>query len=119
MANITVIGAGGVYNAEYFFVKSLRSLGNSVQFVDQYEGVSRKFLTRFLSTRFRPYRLVLSNLPINRRRFERVDLILVFKGELLTGDTLSRLSELNTYLFYTDTYKFPILLKNRLHYFRG
>ncbi|WP_229768150.1 CgeB family protein [Sulfodiicoccus acidiphilus] len=43
----------------------------------------------------------------------------MFKGELLTGDTLSRLSELNTYLFYTDTYKFPILLKNRLHYFRG
>lgn len=119
MARITVIGAGGLYNAEHFFVKAFRSLGNEAIFVDQYEGVTRKFLVRFVTTRFSLSRFALSRLPVNRREFSRSDLILVFKGELLTENTLSRLSEMNTYLFYPDTYRFPILLRNRIHYFRG
>ena len=116
---VTVIGVSSSYNAEHFFVKALRSLGHSVEFVDQYQGVDRKFLTRFLSTRFPPYRFRLSRLPVNRRELGNPDLVLVFKGELLTDYTLSRLSQLNSYLFYPDTYRFPSILRGRLHHFQG
>ncbi|MGC8568941.1 MAG: hypothetical protein ACP5LW_02930 [Nitrososphaeria archaeon] len=49
---ITVIGKGGLYNAEYFYIKALRALGYDVRFIDQYEGVSRPTLTRLLVTEF-------------------------------------------------------------------
>ncbi|ACP49375.1 conserved hypothetical protein [Sulfolobus islandicus Y.N.15.51] len=48
---ITIIGAKGKYNAEYFFIKAFKELGHKVNFIDRYEGVKRKDLIRLLMSR--------------------------------------------------------------------
>lgn len=117
---ILIIGATPNYNAEHYFGRAFSSLGHGVSYLDQYEGVRRRTLLRLLTTRSRALRFVLGRLRVNRiRDFGSPDLVLVFKGEMLTEETLRRLSELNAYLFYTDAYKFPVLLRGRLHYFSG
>ncbi len=117
---ITVIGKGGLYNAEFFYVKALRALGHDVRFIDQYEGVSRPTLTRFLVTRFSSARLILRRLEVNKiRDLGNPDLVLVFKGELLDDAFLRLLRDYNAYLFFPDTFRFRMLLKNRLQRFNG
>jgi hypothetical protein len=121
---ILILGAGKLYNAEYFFQRAFRSLGYTVDFVDQYMGVRRGDFARILASRFKTARLFLEHLPINRYVLDRLkaeeyDLILVFKGELLTERSLYKLGEYNTWLFYPDTFRFRILLKDRLSLFKG
>ncbi|WP_016730039.1 CgeB family protein [Saccharolobus islandicus] len=117
---ITIIGAKGNYNAEYFFIKAFKELGHEVNFIDQYTGVRRKTLIRLLTTRLSLFRKILNNIPINRiTDFGNSDIILIFKGELLTENTLKILSNYNTYLFYPDTFRFKLILKKRLQYFDG
>ncbi|MEM0374379.1 MAG: glycosyltransferase [Sulfolobaceae archaeon] len=120
---IMIIGAKGIYNAEYFFIKAFKRLGHEVNFIDQYEGVRRKTIVRLLSTRSSIFRRFLDKIRINKIirtiNFGNPDIILVFKGELLTEGSLKILSDYNTYLFYPDTFRFKLILKNRLHYFNG
>ena len=120
---ITIIGARGKYNAEYFFIKAFKSLGHEVKFIDQYEGVKRRTLLRLLTTRLSASRVLLNNLWINKAIREvdlgNPDIVLVFKGELLTESTLKFLSDYNTYLFHPDTFRFRLILEGRLQYFDG
>ncbi len=121
--SIAIIGNTSQYSAELVYAKYLLKLGYNVKLVDQYYNVRHKFLVRFLSSRFKPYRFTLHRLPINKNlknlSLDKADLIIVFKGELLTDSSLRLLSEMNTWLFYPDTYRFPLILRGRLHYFRG
>ena len=43
---ILAVGASGFHNAEWFYLRALRSIGASVMFLDQYEGVGHNVLTR-------------------------------------------------------------------------
>jgi len=119
--SITIIGNLLPFSAELFYAKYLLKLGFNVKLIDQYNNISHKFLVRFLSTRFKPYRFTLYRLPINKNihYIDKSDLVIVFKGELLTDSSLRLLSDMNTWLFYPDTYRFPLILRGRLHYFRG
>ncbi|MCH4816758.1 MAG: glycosyltransferase [Saccharolobus sp.] len=120
---ITIIGSKGKYNAEYFFIKAFKRLGYEVNFIDQYEGIRRKTLIRLLSTRLSILRKFLHNIRINKiirnTDLGNSDIILVFKGELLTESSLKILSNYNVYLFYPDTFRFRLILKDRLQYFNG
>jgi spore maturation protein CgeB len=120
---IVLVGSNGSYNAEYFYCKYLRRLGHEVLFFDQYEGVNKKFLLRLLMTRLKSTRFLTRFLRINRRICDAVgtaepDLVVVFKGEMLSDSVLESLSEnYRLALFYTDTLRFPALLHERLHHF--
>jgi hypothetical protein len=48
---ILLVGSVNRFNAEHFYTKYLRRLGHEVFVLDQYEGISRKFLFRLLVTR--------------------------------------------------------------------
>jgi len=43
---ILAVGASGFHNAEWFYLRALRSIGANVMFLDQYEGVGHSMLTR-------------------------------------------------------------------------
>ncbi len=64
--SITIIGNLLPFLAELFYAKYLLELGFNVKLIDQYNNISHKFLVRFLSTRFKPYRFTLYRLPINK-----------------------------------------------------
>ena len=123
--SITIIGNPSPFTAEFYYAKYLLKLGYNLKLINQYSNINNKFLVRFLSTRFKPFRLALYTFPINKDiifrkvNFQKSDLILVFKGELLTNTSLRLLSEMNAWLFYPDTYRFPLILRERLHYFQG
>jgi spore maturation protein CgeB len=120
---IALVGSNYSYNAEYFYSKYLRRLGHEVVFFDQYEGVNRKLLLRLLVTRSKTARFLTRFLKINKKILDAVEkaepnLVLVFKGEMLSDQALEKLSEnYRVALFYTDTFRFPALLRGRLHHF--
>ena len=122
---VLIIGAPPGFNAEGYYCKALRELGSQVDCLDQYIGVSRRFLWRILLTRTRAFHPLLSAFPINKKapivaNGLRPDFILVFKGELLSESAILRLMKIApTYLFYPDNYKWPALLQNRLRLFSG
>lgn len=120
---ILMIGADKEFNAEYFYRQAFRKSGNSILFVNEYEGVNHEFILRILSTRFSIARVILSNLPINKKLIKvargfNPDAIIFFKGELISTDNIIQLSkEFQIYLFYPDMMKFKPILKKRLEHF--
>lgn len=77
----------------------------------------------FLVSRVSRTRAFLQRLPINRlitkMRLEYYDLILVFKGEFLSDQSLHILQHYNTWLFYPDTFRYKVLLKNRAFFLKA
>lgn len=122
---ILLVGNQSPYNAEFFYKKAFSELGNNVSLVNSYTGIDRKLFFRIIFTRTNLFKYTLQKLPINRILTKRVneidpDIIIFFKGELISPKILSLLSEnRNIYLFYPDTYKFKPLLKRELSYFKS
>jgi hypothetical protein len=46
---ITIIGAKGKYNAEYFFIKAFKELSHKVNFIDRYGRCKEKGLNKIVS----------------------------------------------------------------------
>ncbi|MGC8593928.1 MAG: CgeB family protein [Nitrososphaeria archaeon] len=117
---ITLIGSLGKYNAEDLYIRAFNALGHDITFINQYEGVNRGTLTRLLVTRVSSMRFILKHFKVNKiKDLGNPDLVLVFKGELLNESLLKVLNEYNSYLFFPDTFRFKLLLKNRLQHFKG
>lgn len=122
---VLLIGVEKDFNAEYFYGKAFTQLGHEVSIMNQYENVNNPVRTRIFHTRSSLFRFNLGSFEINNNLNEKVrtiepDIILVFKGELLSTLNIAKLNEnFRVYLFYPDMYKFPSLLKNRLRYFRA
>jgi len=120
---ILLVGSVNRFNAEHFYTKYLRRLGHEVFVLDQYEGISRKFLFRLLVTRTKVMRILVDSQKINKSLPSAVrkidpDLILVFKGEVISDTVLKKLSQSHRLaLVYPDTYRFPAILRGRLQYF--
>lgn len=120
---ILIIGRNGLYNAEFFYKKAFSDLGNEVFLVDSYLGINNQLISRIIHTRTTVFNFTLKNLWINKHLKSRVDeidpdVIIFFKGEMISTKILSDLSNNRSiYLFYPDTFKFKALLRNRLHYF--
>ncbi len=121
---IMIVGMRSGYNAEFFYNKAFKKLGHEVTLINEYEGVSRYFATRFLHTRTKIFNYSLKYLPINRKLLKTIkennpDQIIIFKGELISENNLREISEsYNLNLFYPDTYRFKPILKNRIEYFK-
>jgi len=86
------------FNAEHFYAKYLLRLDHEVFVLDQYEGISRKFLFRLLVTRAKITRALVDSQRINKGLPSTVkkidpDLILVFKGEVVSDTVLKTLSQ--------------------------
>ena len=120
---ILIVGRGAPYSAEYFYKKAFSDLGNEVFLVDSYTGVKNPLLSRIIHTRTKIFNFTLKKLWINRHLKPRVegfdpDIIIFFKGDMVSSDVLSEFSSnRRIYLFYPDTYKFLPLLRGRLSYF--
>lgn len=121
---IFMVGVDKKYNAEYFFRKAFETLNHSVYFKNEYAQVERQFLSRVVHSRTSLFHPILSTYEVNRTLIGEVrnidpDIVIIFKGELISTRTLRELSNnYKIYLFYPDVYKFTPILKNRLHYFR-
>ena len=121
--NIILVGSDSLYNAEYFYKKALSQLGNRVSLINSYEGINKKLFSRIIHTRTNLFEHSLDKLWINQHLLRTVgeidpDLILFFKGELISKKNLSMLSDnRKIYLLYPDTYKFEPLLRRELRYF--
>ena len=122
---ILIIGVEKEYNAEFFYKKAFSQLGHEVGSINEYEGIKRPLKTRILHTRTSVFSFDLYRLQINKniekfvKEFEP-DIIIVFKGELLSKKSLEFLSQnYKIYLFYPDVYKFKPVLRERLHYFNA
>ena len=117
------MGAEKGYNLEAFYLRALRSLGHQAILLDQYQGVGRRFLNRFIYTRTSAFRWLLPRLPVNRQIFHEIktlepDLIIVFKGELIDTDIIRTLSQsYRIALYYPDELNYKVLLRDRLQYF--
>ena len=117
------MGSVNRFNAEHFYAKYLLRLDHEVFVLDQYEGISRKFLFRLLVTRTKVMRILVDSQKINKSLPSAVrkidpDLILVFKGEVISDTVLKKLSQSHRLaLVYPDTYRFPAILRGRLQYF--
>ena len=120
---ILIVGREAPYNAEYFYKKAFSELGNEVFLINSYNGIKNPFLSRIIYTRTSIMNFTLNDLWINQNLKARIDeidpdIIIFFKSEMISSKVLSELSESrNIYLFYPDTFKFKVLLKERLHYF--
>jgi len=120
---ILLVGSVNRFNAEHFYAKYLLRLDHEVFVLDQYEGISRKFLFRLLVTRAKITRALVDSQRINKGLPSTVkkidpDLILVFKGEVVSDTVLKTLSQSHRLaLLYPDTYRFPAILRGRLQYF--
>lgn len=121
--NIVLVGNDSLYNAEYFYKKAFSQLGNNVSLINSYEGINKKLFFRIIYTRTNFFEHSLDKLWINQHLLKMVtetdpDIILFFKGELISKKILSMLSDnRDIYLFYPDTYKFKSLLRRELGYF--
>jgi len=119
-----IVGRMKAYNAEYFYEKAFRTLGQDVKLVDTYTGVNHELFRRMLHTRTSIFDSCLRRYWINTNLAAIAesydpDAIIFYKGEFVSNGTLERLSEnRKIYLFYPDTYKFKPLLHGRLGYFR-
>ncbi|WMT49132.1 MAG: glycosyltransferase [Thermoplasmatales archaeon] len=122
---ILLVGNQSPYNAEFFYKKAFSELGNNVSLINSYNGIDRQLFYRIIYTRTNLLKFNLQKLSINRILIEKVDeidpdIILFFKGELISPKILSLLSENRSiYLFYPDTYKFKPLLKRELKHFKS
>jgi hypothetical protein len=122
---VLIIGVEKDYNAEYFYAKAFEQLGHEVSIINEYKGVNNPTRTRILYTRFGLFHFNWRHFEINKNIIEKVrsiepDMILVFKGELLSTLNIAKLNEnFKIYLFYPDMYKFRQILKNRLRYFQA
>ncbi|MDG7037487.1 MAG: glycosyltransferase [Nitrososphaerota archaeon] len=120
---ILLVGAENGYNLEGLYLRALKSLGHKVVLLDQYQGVGRRFLNRFIYTRASAFRWLLPRLPVNRLIFHEVktlepDLIIVFKGELIDTDIIRALSQgYKVALYYPDGLNYKVILRDRLQYF--
>lgn len=125
MMRILIIGAHPYYNTEFYYMKALRSLGHDVTTCNQHMGVPNSVAIRSMITRTKLAKRLISKLPINRgleKWFpkEHPDVVLVFKGEMMSKNTIEQLCKgYPTYLLYQDNFKFPILLKERIELFSG
>ncbi len=122
---IAIVGRKSDYNAEYFFEKAFRKVGHDILLVNSNEGVKHHLLNRQLHERTRAFDFLLSNYWINRN-LDRIvgaydpDAVIFFKGEFISAKTLRELSNVRKiYLYYTDTYKFKPLLKEKIHYYNA
>ncbi|MDA8054917.1 MAG: glycosyltransferase [Thermoplasmatales archaeon] len=120
---ILLVGRKLNYNAEFFYEKAFREIGEEVLLVDSYTGVGRDFMSRIIHTRTRTFDFTLSNYWINRHLPRIVesydpDAVIVFKGDFISERTVEEISQnRNVYLLYPDTYKFkPILRRTIRHY---
>jgi hypothetical protein len=119
---ILAVGASGAHNAEWFYIRALRSIGAEVVFLDQYEGVGHRMLTRLALTRLPRIDGLVDRLPVNRGLPEAArradpDLVLVFKGEMLSDRAIRELSGSHRLaLLYPDAYRFPRLLSRLPHF---
>jgi spore maturation protein CgeB len=117
---VTIVGAGPKYNAEEYYGRAFASLGHAVSYIDQYAGVENPTFTRWVSTRLGPGFRLLESLPVNTNPVARVsatrpDIVMVFKGEMLTTPTIRKLcNEFACLFFYPDNHRFPLILENRL-----
>lgn len=122
---VLIIGVETDYNAEYFYAKAFAQLGHEVSMINEYKGVNNPVRTRILYTRSGLFHFNWGHFEINKNVIEKVrniepDIILVFKGELLSTLNIAKLSDnFKIYLFYPDMYKFRSILKNRLRYFQA
>ena len=122
---VLIIGVEKDYNAEYFYAKAFTQLGHEVSMINEYKSVNNPVRTRIFYTRSGLFRFNLEHFEINKNVLQKVksnepDIILVFKGELLSTPNIAKLNEnFKIYLFYPDMYKFPSLLKNRLRLFQA
>ena len=95
-----------------------------MSFINSYNGVKNHLLSRIIYTRTNIFEHNLEKLWINRWLLKKVkkiepDVILFFKGELISTKIFSTLSNnRNIFLFYPDTYKFKPLLERELKYFK-
>jgi hypothetical protein len=121
---ILMVGKKQNYNAEFFYEKAFQKLEHEVLNINSYNGVNHELIQRYLHTRTNVFNFLLSNFWINNQIQNIVDkydpdIILIFKGELLSQQTIERLSQSrNVYLFYPDTFKFKPLIKNRISYYK-
>lgn len=121
--NITLIGTQGQYNLENFYERAFSKMGHHVSIIDQYEGVRRKFIIRSLLTRTTAFHRFENMLEVNRNIGQRIskldsDLVILFKGELISEKTLRTIAASHKTIFiYPDHGRFFSLLKDRLHYF--
>ncbi len=120
---ILIVGREAPYNAEFFYKKAFSDLGNEVFLINSYTGISNPLLSRIIHTRTNFLKFTINSLWINknlRARIDKIDpdAIIFFKGDMISTEVLSELSNNRSiYLFYPDTYKFPALLRGRLAYF--
>lgn len=120
---ILIIGRSSKCNAEAFFSRAFQKLGHEVFLLDQYIGVRGGNYLRALVSRSRLLRNFLDVLPVNRKYLNKVlneksyDLIIVFKGELLSSKSLIMLSDHNPVLFWPDTLRFRPVLSEALEYY--
>ena len=120
-----MVGREAPYNAEFFYKKAFSDIGNEVFLINSYIGIKNPSLYRIIHTRTDFFKFTMSNLWINRnleRRIDEIDpdAIIFFKGDMISTEVISELSNSwSIYLFYPDTYKFPLLLSGRLPYFNA
>ena len=121
---ILIVGREAPYNAEFFYKKAFTNLGNNVFLINAYAGIKYPLMSRIIHTRTNFFKFTLGNLWINKHLQTSVDeidpdVIIFFKGEMISTKILSELSSNRSiYLFYPDTYKFPSLLRGRLVHFK-
>ena len=122
---ILIVGREAPYSAEFFYKKAFSDIGNEVFLINSYIGIKNPSLYRIIHTRTDFFKFTMSNLWINRnleRRIDEIDpdAIIFFKGDMISTEVISELSNNRSiYLFYPDTYKFPLLLSGRLPYFNA
>ena len=113
---ICIIGERPNFNAEHFYARAFERLGWAVSnVVLDGSGLQRILITRSVTAR----RLHLRSNGLSVLQESKPDLIMVIKGAFLSDQNLDALSRLNTplILYYTDTTRFPVLLRNRLDKF--
>jgi spore maturation protein CgeB len=122
---VCIVGLKPHFNLEMYYGNALQGLGHEVEYIYQYQGVERVFLTRFLITRSRIPRIIVGRLPINDQlvlslRRINPDTVLIIKGETLSRRALRAASAAYPlYLLYPDNYHFSHLLVGRSPYYRA
>lgn len=120
-----MVGSEVPFNAEYFYRKAFSALGHEVYLVNSYADIGHPLISRLIHSRTTVFNFTLGDLWINNNLLKKMeeidpDVIIIFKGDMISTDVLSELSQnRDIYLFYPDTFKFKPLLKNRLGYFRA
>lgn len=120
---IAMIGNPHGMSAEMFYSQAFKTLGHSVLLLDQYGGTQWPLVARLLVTRTRIFRPALHFASNNENVSKGVeqfdpDVVIVFKGELLSAALLKELGSRNHFvLFYPDAYRYTALLRGRVSRF--